>query len=87
MTYRLHEQAVERQAVNEKTHNPDKTNWGLGLVAPVRNEHKKGVEVHRDSETVYEPEAADGDEPTDSEKNTLRRGMKEEWKLLYPNLL
>jgi hypothetical protein len=67
--------------VNEKTHDPDKTNLGLGLVAPFGNGHKRGVEVHRDSQMVYEPETADGDEPTDSEKNILRRGIEEELKL------
>jgi len=63
----LHEQTLESQVANEKKHDPDKLNLDLDLVAQLGNGHPQDVQPG--SETM----TADAEEPTEEEKDILRR--------------
>jgi hypothetical protein len=80
---RVHELAVEREVLNEKHHAPDRINLDLGLVTSLG-----GTKRPRSSPvTVGEGDfTADEEEPTEEERQTLRRS-KGHMELYFRHLL
>lgn len=71
--YRIHELALEAEVANDSLKNSDQLNTGLTFAAPRGFvQHEKDFDPRRDTETAYS-ETPDEEEPTDHEKQTLRR--------------
>ncbi|CZT41771.1 probable peptide transporter PTR2-A [Rhynchosporium secalis] len=70
----IHELALEAEVANDKPKDPDQLNPGLAFAAPRGGAaaNEKVDDSRRDSETAFS-ETPDEEEPTEQEKQTLRR--------------